>query len=61
MSTSGILCPACGTRIATINKGGVIRPMSGAVVTRMYALYALLRCPCGVERKVRYPNEHKAA
>ena len=60
MSTSAILCPACGTRIATINKGGVVRPLPGTNVTRLYAHYALLQCQCGQERKVRYP-EPKAA
>jgi len=60
MSTSGILCPSCGTRIVTITKGGVLRLLPGTVVTRMFARYAVVQCQCGAERTVRYP-EDKAA
>lgn len=61
MSTSGIFCMACGTRIATINKGGGIRPLPGTVIERLYRLYAVARCQCGCERKIRYPEDQKAA
>lgn len=60
MSTSGILCMQCGTRIATLNKSGIIRIMPGVIVTRVFALYAMYRCPCGHERKVRHPQQHAA-
>lgn len=60
MSTSGILCPNCGTRLATLNKGDAIRFMPGTIVERLFAHYALVRCQCGCERKIRYP-EQKAA
>ena len=62
MSTSKILCPKCGTRMATITSSGIVRPQPGHLVTRLYALYALLQCgACGDERKVRYPEERMAA
>lgn len=61
MSTSAILCAACGTRIATINKGGVVKPLPGTVVTRVFARFGMYRCQCGHERKVRHPEERKAA
>lgn len=60
MSTSGILCPRCGTRIATITKGGVIRFLPGTIVERLFAQYSLVRCQCGQERKVRYPSKQAA-
>ena len=60
MSTSGILCASCGTRIATITKAGVVRFLPGTIVERLFAQYSLVRCQCGHERKVRYP-ERKAA
>lgn len=61
MSTSGIFCAACGTRIATITKGGVVRPLPGTVIERLFKFYAVARCQCGCERKIRYPEESKAA
>lgn len=61
MATSKILCPSCGTRMATITSGGNVRPQPGHIVTRLYANYALLRCgACGDERKVRYPHDKAA-
>lgn len=60
MSTSGIFCAACGTRLATINKGEAIRFPPGTIVERLFAHYALVRCQCGCERKIRYPLEKAA-
>lgn len=60
MSTSAIFCPKCGTRIATINKGGAVRPLPGTTVSRIFAHYALLQCQCGCERKVRHPEQRAA-
>ena len=60
MSTSGIMCPKCGTRIASITKGGVVRFLPGTIVERLFAHYSLVRCQCGQERKVRYPQKEAA-
>lgn len=60
MATSKILCMKCGTRLATITKPETVRFMPGTVVERLFREYAVVRCQCGEERKIRYP-ERKAA
>lgn len=59
MSTSGMLCSACGTRLATVKKSGRIHVLPGIDVT-VIATGVLLGCPCGYERMVRSPTARAA-
>ena len=59
MSSSGLKCSACGTRIGTVNRHGRVRVHEGINVLLVKG-GAILTCLCGETRFVRSPEKPEA-